>query len=96
MVALFTPARRSLLEIPQPPFFVLTDQAADVLTGSAPVTGIDLALDVVFESFGKRQGSGNSWPSRHNYDSRERSFSRQRSIIRYDPQLAVRWQLLQQ
>jgi hypothetical protein len=37
---------------------VLADQFTDVLAGGAPVTGVDLALDVVFESFGKRNVQG--------------------------------------
>jgi hypothetical protein len=42
-----------LLEIPEPAFFVLTNEFADILAGRAPIAGSDLAFDILFQRFGK-------------------------------------------
>ena len=93
----FYPGEKVPLETLPPPFFVLTDQGADVLSRSAPVTGIDLALDVVFESFGKRNVQGT-----HGHAviamaaGRDKSWDRVSIICsNNDPQLAISWLLLQ-
>jgi hypothetical protein len=38
-------------EIAEAAGFVLTDEFADILAGSSPISGSDLALDVFFECF---------------------------------------------
>src|SRR5208337_2705773 len=47
------PARDSATAAP-----ILSDQLSDVFAGGAPVPGVDLALYVLFESFGKRNVQG--------------------------------------
>src|ERR1019366_4089970 len=58
ILSLFTPARRSCSRFRNRRSLVLADQFADVLAGRAPVPGVDLALDVLLESFGKRNVQG--------------------------------------
>ena len=57
-----------LLKITQSPFFILPNQLADVLAGSAPVAGSDLSFHIFFQGVGQgdvREFNGMASP----YDS---------------------------
>jgi hypothetical protein len=58
ILSLFTPARRSCSRCRSRRSLSWRISSRMYSLGGAPVTGVDLALDVVFESFGKRNVQG--------------------------------------